>query len=111
MGHGIAQVAAAAGYRVVLRDIDAEAVARGLQAIERNLAKAIQLGKISEEDRDQTLGRIETTTEIKDLAPADLVIEAAPEKLDLKQGLLREVEPMVGPSCILRSTYSASSAT
>jgi len=107
MGHGIAQVAAAAGYRVLLRDIDADAVARGRQAIERNLAKAIQLGKISAADRDQTLARIQTTTDIHELATADLVIEAAPERLELKQELLREVEPLVAPACIFATNTSS----
>jgi len=107
MGHGIAQVAAAAGYRVLLRDIDADAVARGRQAIERNLAKAIQLGKISAADRNQTLARIQTTTDIHELAMADLVIEAAPERLELKQELLREVEPLVAPACIFATNTSS----
>lgn len=55
MGHGIAQVAAAAGYRVILRDLDRDSLARGIRAIERNLDKGMQLGKLTEEDREQTL--------------------------------------------------------
>ena len=57
MGHGIAQVAAAAGYRVLLRDVDRESLARGISGIERNLAKGIQLGKLTEDDRDAVLQR------------------------------------------------------
>src|SRR5205809_961528 len=79
MGHGIAQVAAAAGFQVVMRDVDEAAVARGRQSIERNLAKGIERGKVTEAQREETLSRITTTTELSQLAVADLIIEAAPE--------------------------------
>jgi 3-hydroxybutyryl-CoA dehydrogenase len=92
MGHGIAQVAAAAGFQVVLRDVDRPTLARGLQIIEGNLAKGIQLGKLTEADRDTTLQRIRGTTLLEDISTADLIIEAAPERLELKQQILREVE-------------------
>ena len=111
MGHGIAQVAAAAGYEVVLRDIDEDAVTRGRQAIERNLAKGVQLGKVTEQDRDQTLARIRTTTQLQDIAKADLIVEAAPEKLELKQNLLRESESLTNPNCIFASNTSSLSIT
>ena len=111
MGHGIAQVAAAAGYEVVLRDIDEDAVTRGRQAIERNLAKGVQLGKVTEQDRDQTLARIRTTTQLQDIAKADLIVEAAPEKLELKQSLLRESEALTNPNCIFASNTSSLSIT
>jgi 3-hydroxybutyryl-CoA dehydrogenase len=107
MGHGIAQVAAAAGYEVVMRDVDAAAVARGVQSIERNLEKGIKLGKISEQDRDETLKRIQTTTDISDIRGSNLVIEAAPEKLDLKQNLLREIESLVEGDCIFATNTSS----
>ena len=107
MGHGIAQVAAAGGYQVMLRDIDEPAVLRGRESIERNLAKAIQLGKMTEADRDQTLDRIQTTTRLSDIAGVDLVIEAAPEKLDLKQTLLREVESLTKAECIFATNTSS----
>jgi 3-hydroxybutyryl-CoA dehydrogenase len=111
MGHGIAQVAAAAGYEVVLRDIDEDAVTRGRQAIERNLAKGVQLGKVTEPDREQTLARIRTTTQLQDIAKADLIVEAAPEKLELKQNLLRESESLTNPNCIFASNTSSLSIT
>jgi 3-hydroxybutyryl-CoA dehydrogenase len=107
MGHGIAQVSAAAGYEVVLRDIDEGAVARGRQAIERNLAKGVQLGKVTEQDQDQTLARIRTTTQLQDIAGADLIVEAAPENLELKQNLLRESESLTSPDCIFASNTSS----
>jgi 3-hydroxybutyryl-CoA dehydrogenase len=92
MGHGIAQVAAFAGYLVLLRDIDRDSLSRGIQSIERNLAKGIQLGKLTEADRDSTLQHIRGTTHLEEIANCDLIIEAAPERLELKQEILRELE-------------------
>ena len=107
MGHGIAQVAAAAGYAVIMRDVSAEALARGLQSIERNLAKAIQLKKISEQDREEALQRISLATRLEEISGADLVIEAAPENLELKQSLLRDTEAVVAPDCIFATNTSS----
>jgi len=111
MGHGIAQVAAAAGFRVLLRDVDREALARGISGIERNLAKGIQLGKLTEDERDATLQHIRGTTHLEEIATADLVIEAAPEQLKLKQDLLREVEAMSSKGLIFASNTSSLSIT
>src|SRR5213078_1928391 len=94
MGHGIALVAAGSGYRVILRDVDLDSLARGVQAIERNLEKGIKLAKLTEDDRDQTLQRIRGTTRLEEAAQADLIIEAAPEQLQLKQELLQELESL-----------------
>jgi 3-hydroxybutyryl-CoA dehydrogenase len=107
MGHGIAQVAAAAGYTVIMRDASPEALARGVQSIERNLTKAIQLGKISEPDRDEILQRIQGATRLEEISDADLVIEAAPENLELKQSLLREAEALVDRGCIFATNTSS----
>ncbi len=107
MGHGIAQVAAAAGYAVIMRDLSPDALARGLKSIERNLAKAIQLKKISEQDRDETLQRISSVTRLEEIGGADLVIEAAPESLDLKRKLLREAEPLLADECIFATNTSS----
>ncbi len=107
MGHGIAQVAAAAGYAVIMRDISQDSLDRGVQSIQRNLTKAIQLGKISEQDRDETSRRIHGTTQLEEIHGADLVIEAAPEKLDLKQDLLREAEALVDGNCIFATNTSS----
>lgn len=111
MGHGIAQVSAAAGYRVILRDLDRDALARGVQSIERNLAKGMQLGKLTEEDREKTLENIHGTTQMEKVATADLIIEAAPEKLQLKQDLLRETESLSHHSFIFASNTSSLSIT
>jgi 3-hydroxybutyryl-CoA dehydrogenase len=111
MGHGIAQVAAAAGYRVLLRDVDLDSLARGVQAIESNLAKGIRLGKLTEADRESTLQQIRGTTRLAEVANADLIIEAAPERLDLKQEILREVERHSSKPFIFASNTSSLSIT
>ena len=111
MGHGIAQVAAGAGYKVLLRDVDREALARGIQSIERNLAKGIQLGKLTEDEGDITLQHIRGTTKLEDLGVADLVIEAAPEKLDLKQQIVRDIESQSDRAFIFASNTSSLSIT
>ena len=107
MGHGIAQVAAGVGFRVVLRDVDRESLARGVKAIERNLAKGIELGKLTEADCDSTLQHIHGTTHLEELADADLVIEAAPEILEIKQNLLREVEGIARKRFIFATNTSS----
>jgi len=111
MGHGIAQVAAAAGYRVLLRDVDRESLARGISGIERNLAKGIQLGKLTEDERDAILQHIRGTLQLAEIATADLIIEAAPEQLKLKQELLREVESLSDGGFIFATNTSSLSIT
>ena len=111
MGHGIAQVAAGAGYRVILRDVDRESLARGIQAIERDLLKGIQLGKLTEADRDETLQHIHGTTRLEETIQADLIVEAAPERLELKQDILRRLEEMTERPFIFASNTSSLSIT
>jgi 3-hydroxybutyryl-CoA dehydrogenase len=111
MGHGIAQVAAAAGFKVLLSDVDRESLARGVKAIEGNLAKGMKLGKLTEDDRDSTLQHIHGTTNLKECATADLIIEAAPEKLDLKKDILRQLESASDHPFIFASNTSSLSIT
>ncbi len=111
MGHGIAQVAAAAGYRVIMRDTDREGLARGVAAIERNLAKGIERAKLTEDERDRTLQRIRGTLHLSETADADLFIEAAPEVLDLKREILREVESQARRPFIYATNTSSLSIT
>ena len=111
MGHGIAQVAALAGFRVLLSDVDRDSLARGVTAIETNLAKGIKLGKLTEDDRDGTLQRIHGTTNLKECAAGDLIIEAAPEKLDLKKDILRQLESASDHPFIFASNTSSLSIT
>jgi len=111
MGHGIAQVAAAAAYDVVMRDINTEAVSRGLRSIERNLAKGIERGNVTEKQRDETLRRIHCTTDLSEVCGSDLIIEAVPEVLDLKQNLLRECEALCDGAFIFATNTSSLSIT
>lgn len=107
MGHGIAQVAAANGFRVLLSDVDRDALARGVKSIEKNLAKGIQLGKLTENDRERTFQHIHGTIQLEECAKADLIIEAAPEKLDLKREVLRQLESLSNRSFIFASNTSS----
>jgi 3-hydroxybutyryl-CoA dehydrogenase len=111
MGHGIAQVAAAAGFRVLLSDVDRESLAKGVRTIESNLAKGIQRGKLTEEDRDRTLQQIHGTTNLGECAAGDLIIEAAPEKLELKREILRQLESASDHPFIFASNTSSLSIT
>ncbi len=111
MGHGIAQVAAQAGYLVILRDVEREALRRGIHSIERNLAKGIERGKVTEGERDSTLQRIRGTTQLEETSSADLFIEAAPEVMELKQEILREVERHASASSIFATNTSSLSIT
>ena len=111
MGHGIAQVAAGSGFRVLLSDVEREALARGVQSIEKNLAKGIQLGKLTENDRDRTLQLIRGTTKLEECAAADLIIEAAPEKLELKQSILRQLDSVTEHAFLFATNTSSLSIT
>ena len=111
MGHGIAQVAAASGFRVLLNDVDRESLARGVKAIESNLAKGIQRGKLTEADRESTLQHIRGTTNLEECAAGDLIIEAAPEKLELKKDVLRRLESASDHPFIFASNTSSLSIT
>jgi 3-hydroxybutyryl-CoA dehydrogenase len=111
MGHGIAQVAALAGFRVVLRDVTRELLARGIAAIERNLAKGIQLAKLTEAERDMALQRIRGATNLSEARDADLFIEAVPEQLALKHESLRAVEEIAARPFIFATNTSSLSIT
>ena len=111
MGHGIAQVAAAAGFKVLLNDVDRESLARGVSAIERNLARGIERGKLTEDDRDRTLQHIHGTTNLQSCAASDLIVEATPEKLDLKKEVLRQLESASDHPFIFASNTSSLSIT
>jgi 3-hydroxybutyryl-CoA dehydrogenase len=95
MGHGIAQVTATAGYDVVVREVDQSLVDRCLGKIEKQLARAVEKGKSTQEEADAIRARIQTTTDYGDLADCDLVIEAITESLPLKVEMWREVDGIV----------------
>jgi len=108
MGHGIAQVCAAVGCDVRLFDIDDAAVSAGLDRIRGNLEKGIARGKVTEAERDAVLGNVTTTTAISEAATgADLVIEAAPESMALKESIFRDVDAAAPAHAILASNTSS----
>ncbi|MCB9932901.1 MAG: 3-hydroxyacyl-CoA dehydrogenase family protein [Planctomycetes bacterium] len=108
MGHGIAQVAAMAEYHVALYDIKQDFVDRGLSAIQANLAKGVEKGKVAPEVMDTTLNRIKGTVDLSTAAhQAQLVIEAIPEKLELKASLFGELEGLCDAGCIFASNTSS----
>ena len=109
MGRGIAQTAAAAGFRVVLRDLQEELVSRAVGQIDAGLSKAVARGKATEQERALTLSNIRTTTSLEETAGADLYVEAVPERLDLKRETLRAVEDLnAGPFVFATNTSSLS---
>lgn len=107
MGHGIAQVAAQSGYEVVLREVDEAALAKGIGKIEKQLARAVEKGKSTQEDADAVRGRIQGTTDYGELAGCDLVIEAITEDLALKLEMWREVDAIVKPEAVFATNTSS----
>ena len=111
MGSGIAQVTAQAGVRVVMNDVSQEMCNHGLDAIGRNLDRMVQRGRFKPEERDRVIARIETTTNLEDLACADFVIEAVVENEDAKIGLFRKLDQLCPPEVIFASNTSSISIT
>jgi len=107
MGHGIAQVAAQAGYEVVLREVDDAALQKGIGKIEKQLARAVEKGKASQEDVDAVRGRIQGTTDYGDLADCDLVIEAITKSLPLKLEMWQEVDQIVKAEAVFATNTSS----
>jgi len=95
MGSGIAQVCAAAGYEVVLRDIEDRFLERGLNTIRKSLSRFVEKGKISQDEMDTILSRIKPTTSLDDLEGVDVVIEAIIEDMDAKKAIFRELNEIV----------------
>jgi 3-hydroxybutyryl-CoA dehydrogenase len=111
MGHGIAQVAAMAGYAVLLYDVSLEAARAGLAKVQQNLDVGVDKGKVTPAQRDAALARITCVDRLAAMAPCQLVIEAIPEKLELKQDTFRALCEVVSADCILASNTSSLSLT
>jgi 3-hydroxybutyryl-CoA dehydrogenase len=107
MGHGIAQVTATAGYDVVVREVDQSVIDKCLGKIDKQLARAVEKGRTSQEDADAIRARIQTTTEYADLADCDLVIEAITESLPKKLEMWREVDGIVKDDAIFATNTSS----
>ena len=112
MGHGIAEVAAIAGYSVALRDIEEELVSEGYEQIEWSLGKLVEHDRLSQEAADATLGRIDPVVPIEDaVADADVVIEAVPERMEIKREVFAEVIEHAPENTIFTSNTSGLSIT
>lgn len=111
MGNGIAQTAAAAGFDVVMCDVKAEFVERGLANISKSLDRFVKKETLTEEQKGEVLGRIKTTTQLDDLKDCSLVVEAATENFEIKKGIFEKLDSICSPDAILSSNTSSISIT
>lgn len=111
MGNGIAHVCAASGFDVILLDISEEALKKGLGVIDKNLARQVSKGKLSEADKAATLSRIKPTIRYADFGDSDLVIEAATEDEAVKRKIFATLCPVLKPEAFIASNTSSISIT
>ena len=111
MGNGIAQVCAAAGYRVLMLDINDEALERGLSALKRNLERQVSKQTLSSAQAEDAIARVQTSTDYSLLNGADIVVEAATENLELKLRILKQITQFVRPTCVIATNTSSLSIT
>ena len=111
MGNGIAHVFAKGGYNVALVDVEQRFLDRGLDIIRKNMEREVSKAKLTTEQRDQALARITATTDRKQLANCDFIIEAASERFEIKSELFRDLDGMCRPEVILSSNTSSISIT
>jgi 3-hydroxybutyryl-CoA dehydrogenase len=111
MGSGIAQTAAAAGFEVVVREVESELYERGFKGIEKSLAKFAEKGTITADQQQEIRGRLTGTTEFSDLADCDIIIEAIIENLDIKRDTYRQLDELCKPETIFASNTSSLSIT
>ena len=111
MGAGIAQVAATNGFDVVVRDIKDEFLAKGKKAIEKSLGRLLKKERITAEEYEQIMGRIQFTTKIEDLSDTQFVVEAATENEDLKLKIFKELDELLPSNVVLGTNTSSLSIT
>ncbi|MEW8042669.1 MAG: 3-hydroxyacyl-CoA dehydrogenase NAD-binding domain-containing protein, partial [Candidatus Thiodiazotropha endolucinida] len=111
MGNGIAQVFAAAGFSVLMHDIDEASLQRGMNAIRKSLDRLKKKKKITELDKNETLTNIQVTTQLEQMEDVDLVVEAASEKNEIKSSIFRALDQSCKPEAILASNTSSISLT
>jgi 3-hydroxybutyryl-CoA dehydrogenase len=107
MGNGIAQVAAMSGLDVIMNDIETRFVENGLATITKNLERSVSKGKMTGEEKDAVLGRIKTSVDLKDMAAADFVVEAATENEPIKFQIFKNLDEICGSDVILSSNTSS----
>jgi len=111
MGNGIAHVFARAGYQVILRDVEQRLLDRAMETIGKNLDREIKKGKLAEAGKPAVLGRLHPVTNMEAIAEADFVVEAVPEKIEIKRAVLMDVDAILRPEVILASNTSSISMT
>ena len=111
MGNGIAHVCALAGYDVMMTDISADALDKAVALIDRNIARQVGRGKVSEAEMAAAMARIRTTTKLAELGQTDLIIEAATERETVKQAIFEDLLPHLKPTTIFTSNTSSISIT
>jgi 3-hydroxybutyryl-CoA dehydrogenase len=111
MGNGIAQVAARAGFDVVMRDVADDFLARGMKAIDKSLQRDVDKSRLSAEEKQAIVGRIRTATDLNDLRDAFIVVEAITEDLAVKSDVFRSLDRITGKAAILASNTSSISIT
>ena len=111
MGNGIAHVFARAGYEVILRDVEERFLQRGMETIGKNLDREAKKGKLTEAEKPAVLARLKPVTDMGAIAAADFVVEAVPEKIEIKRAVLTEADRLLRPEVILTSNTSSISMT
>ena len=111
MGHGIAQVAAQAGFEVIMKDIAPEFVEKGMSGIKRNLERSVKKGRMTEEEKEKVLSRIHGTVDLEELKDVDMAIEAAIEDVELKKKIFEELDRITPEKAILATNTSSISIT
>jgi 3-hydroxybutyryl-CoA dehydrogenase len=111
MGNGIAQVAAQAGYNVIMRDIEDRFVEGGIKNVDKFLSKSVEKGKMTADQKNGIMGKIKGTTDIGEMKNADLVIEVIIEVMDVKKKVFAELDTITKPDVILASNTSSMSIT
>jgi 3-hydroxybutyryl-CoA dehydrogenase len=111
MGNGIAHVFARAGYNVILRDVQESFLQRGMETIGKNLDREVKKGKLTEAEKPQVLARLRPVTDFAAVVAADFVVEAVPEKLEIKRAVLTEADKLLRPEVILTSNTSSIAIT
>jgi 3-hydroxybutyryl-CoA dehydrogenase len=111
MGNGIAQVAARAGFSVVLRDVKDDFLQRGMAAVDKSLQRDVDKERLKDEEKRAIIGRIRAVTALEELAEADLVVEAVTEDVAVKTDVFRQLDEITRPEAILASNTSSISIT
>jgi 3-hydroxybutyryl-CoA dehydrogenase len=111
MGNGIAHVFARAGYKVILRDVEQRYLDRGMDSIAKNLDREIKKGKLAESEKGTVLARLIPVTDMSAVANADLLVEAVPEKLEIKRHVLTEADHLLRDDVIIASNTSSIAMT